>query len=658
MHKTHADGTLDGRDVSYLETDIATVRWIAQAAVDVELFTIPLYMTSLYSIVGMHPITGENNAFYKGRTWPGPAPTGNPLPPGDAAGWANPRAFNIIFSVFVQEMLHLQMAANIATAIGAQPRFTDTVLQNAQHGWTCYGDTLTTIPGIVDLTDTEHQSAVKVALGPLDADRIALFLAIEQPQPEAEADIVRHCERYFPQVPFTVPTGEFLFGSIGYMYQCFRDYLRIVYSDGTMLWDHVFDPASQQNDMFNVQGSGHAEAEYPGFAAVVSGTDSAAALGQVLTMMNAITDQGEGATLKARLLQTADAAPLEAVEAVYRSDYDALFADYPSYTDTGAPDGSADADARFENDGDDHYERFQEVAALLTQGGILTWGEAGKSGRWTAGDLTTPDFAPGNDLLPAPEQIAGALNALYDGDAANGDDANFALMSQAVVGAIKGVTTVLDLYWSKTNPPTGFPYPSMAGSGDRMAAAWAVFGRTPDLATGIADPDTSKVGHACQGLDLGAAGANACAGIEVFHTCKGSNVCKGMAGCGFVHSAGSSGGGGCSAVRTRALGGVCGGPTPPADLYTAPSDNICAGFGGCAIPISACQIYPTTGTMAVMDLVDGQGSKQIGTLGFSKGDRVEDIAFAAFAQVAAARGVPVAPRQPPSDIRLAFPPST
>ncbi|WP_163563772.1 ferritin-like domain-containing protein, partial [Klebsiella pneumoniae] len=57
----------------------------------------------------------------------------------------NKYAFNIVFSVFIQEMLHLQMAANLATAIGATPSFTATALQDARHGWTCYGPNLSKI---------------------------------------------------------------------------------------------------------------------------------------------------------------------------------------------------------------------------------------------------------------------------------------------------------------------------------------------------------------------------------------------------------------------------------------------------------------------------------------------------------------------------------
>ena len=77
------------RPMTHLQDDLAAVRAIAQAAVDVELFTIPLYMVSLYSIQGMHQITGAN-AFYEGRVWPGRAPEVD-------AKSSNACAFNLTF---------------------------------------------------------------------------------------------------------------------------------------------------------------------------------------------------------------------------------------------------------------------------------------------------------------------------------------------------------------------------------------------------------------------------------------------------------------------------------------------------------------------------------------------------------------------------------
>jgi len=73
-------------------------------------------MGTLYSIQGMHKI----------------APRANPSSRGACGRRSHLRrsvdrdakAFNVIFSVFIQEMLHLQLAANIAGAIGVDPDFT------------------------------------------------------------------------------------------------------------------------------------------------------------------------------------------------------------------------------------------------------------------------------------------------------------------------------------------------------------------------------------------------------------------------------------------------------------------------------------------------------------------------------------------------------
>ncbi|HWU94622.1 MAG TPA: ferritin-like domain-containing protein, partial [Sphingomonas sp.] len=550
--------------MKFLATDTLVVRWIAQAAVNVELFTVPLYMTSLYSITGMHPITSQGNSFYKGRQWPGAKTSSfTDYKPGKK-GWGNKKAFNIVFSVFIQEMLHLQMAANLATAIGAVPSFTATALQSGDHGWTCYGPKLTAIPGIVDLTDTNRFKDVKVNVGPLDEERIKLFLAIEQPQETAEKDIVRNHDRYFPKVPFKHDTVEgldanIMFGSIGYMYQCYRDYLLIRYEDGSRLWDHVMSPGGQQNDLFNnFSFPGHPMREFMGFETTIALTDPEIALKQALNMMNAITDQGEGATLGARydekgqrLADDKNKLVQGAVNPHYCPDRDALASDYPSYSTEGKLIASSDAAARADNDGIDHYTRFREIEDIRGSGGLETWNQSPKVGKWAASDLTTEGYDPNDNPygLPAPEAIANALNALKNGgDAA----ANFQKMSQAVCGAIKGVTTVLDNYWNPAGATVSFPFPSMAGSGDRMSTAWAVFGQTPDLSIGVGEPDKYIVNHACQGLDVeetgGKWGANGCAETSIYHTCRGSNLCKGQGGCGFVQL--TSGGGSCGGASS------------------------------------------------------------------------------------------------------------
>jgi hypothetical protein len=671
MTRTLSASAQASRPKSKLGTDLAALKAIAQAAIDVELFTIPLYMTSLYSIEGTHPINGANNKLYLGRLWPGAKSSAAPAN-------ANETAFNIVFSVFIQEMLHLQMAANMAAVIGIKPDFTSPALQDERHGWTCYGPDKSVIPNIVDLKDTTSED-VPVNVGALNKDVIRLFLAIEQPEEDARKAI--KSGNYFPEAPFAdwkIGDPLPMFGTIGWMYQCYYDYLSLSYDDGSTLWEKVWKQATKsppvQNDLFNVTSGGHPMREFMGFNTTIALTYKDIAYQQMVDMMDAITDQGEGSELKK------NPQLLMAVKPRYCSDKDALESNYPSYDDEGALVASADAVARFGNDHDDHYERFQEVQKLIEAGSITTWENNPRIGNWQASQLKTDayDQNPYNDVLPSADDIAGALNRLSK--AAD----SHTLLSQAAIGAIAGVTTVLNDYWS---PPAGqtvlFPYPSMAGSGDRMGIAWAVTGKCPDLSIGIDPPVPDTLKHACQGLEFQNGGKNDCAQVSIFHSCKGSNKCQAQGGCGFVQqttgggncsgsgsapastgSGGGGGGGNCGTVlSTRKFGGTCGWPPPPpSTFYSAPSGNKCSSLGGCAVPISASQLYPTQGVMQIFDFEpDATGamtSDPICRTRYAIGDAVHDVAYKAFAEVMAYRQMPAQPKPKPNDLRLAFPPST
>jgi hypothetical protein len=679
------------RDPKYKATDQAALSAIAQAAIEVELFTIPLYMTSLYSIQGFHQINSSSNDFYAGRQWPGLATTAEPKT-------ANEKAFNIVFSVFIQEMLHLQLASNMATTIGVTPVFTGPALQNQFHGWTCYGKDLTVIPHIIDLKDTRDFDQIKVNVGPLDKDTLDLFIAIEQPEKEAKEYLkpgVLESGKYFPKVPFEKwQPGEPLplFGTIGYMYQCYGAYLQMRYSDGTTLWDAMFNKSpAQQNDLFNNYiAEGHPMREFPGFETTIAPVYSEIAQKQMLDMMDAIADQGEGGTLPFKqrhlLLSSLD---LERVRWKYQSSYPALASDYPSYDQAGQLRPSADAKARGDADPKTHYERFLEIKHDLLKD-VVTWSQWLKThGQWTADDFIFKSDGPAptpNPKLPGPDQTATAMNELTKQPNAH------TLLSQVAIGAIAGVTTVLDEYWSAKVQAKGavaFPMPSMTGSGDRMAIVWAVTGQTPDLMAHLDPPTPNELYHACQGLSWEYDGktVNDCAAVPIFHSCKGSNSCHAQGGCGFAQSingGGSCGGSSCApSALTSTVGGMrrisepkiqamCSKPTAGPG-YQPVSDNKCKAFGGCAVPISAYQIYPESGTMALYWFKkdssgqDGYTSEQImfgpnaAELPFAKGDRVHDIAYKAYQMAMKSQnpGVTV-PDKPPSDntLRLVFPPST
>src|SRR5262249_13991506 len=171
-------------DPANKDLDKSALQAIAQAAINVELFTIPLYMVSMYSIQGMHQITSKGNDFYQGRLWPGAAPNRDP---GKDTNPTNALAFNHFFSVFIDEMLHLQLASNIAKVLGVMPNYNSSMLQSDDFGWKCYGPDQTVIPHIIDFQDTiAPYNTIKVKLDALTLDQNRLFLAIEQNDDDAK----------------------------------------------------------------------------------------------------------------------------------------------------------------------------------------------------------------------------------------------------------------------------------------------------------------------------------------------------------------------------------------------------------------------------------------------------------------------------------------
>ncbi|SDA58259.1 MULTISPECIES: ferritin-like domain-containing protein [unclassified Janthinobacterium] len=651
-----------------LATDTAAVRAIAQAAVSVELFTIPLYMATMYSIQGTHQINAKDISYYKGRQWPGMSTSAHPASPEE-------EAFNIIFSVFIQEMLHLQMAANLATAIGAAPCFTGSELQSLEHGWTCYGKACTVIPHIVDLQDTSGYRHVRVNLEELNSNQCDLFLAIEQPEEQARAQLaefdMHNHTKYFPEVPFDGWTpGKHvhdlpLFGTIGYMYECYARYISIEYEDGETLWQKLFVNGSVQQDMFNSQVDGHTKAEFPRFDTSFGPQDQDGgqirSFNKAIDMMAAITDQGEGSDTAITRYRRRLQAQLMAVKPDYREDLAALKVDYPSYTEGGEDADSRDATARHDSAAYDHYERFGQVKAKLP---VKTWAQWHQDGHsWDEKMLTNASYdkatAPKN--IPGPDVVAGALNRLKD----KGD--TLKMLSTVATGAIYGITSVLDTYWQKQD--TTFPYPSMVGAGDRMAICWAVLGQAPNLATGVPKAEKDVLYHACQGMHLAGEASATCAALAVYHTCRGSNGCHAQGGCGFAQlDAGGPSGCGHAVKVAQVAGNLCGAPKPApgANIYSAPSDNKCGGFGGCAVPISASQLFPKTldGKPATMTLYDfgpapGHHNLPLGqTITFDLGESVYEKAWEAYGKVMAARGTPVGAAPAPTDLRLALPPST
>lgn len=117
--------------------NIGHLREHLQYAVDLEFWTIPFYMSAMYSIVDR-----------------------------------SSQAFQFIQSVVNQEMLHVQLASNVANAYGLSPKFNAPV----------YDGTIPHLNFKLDHPNPTRQfSPYSAMIGPLDAERINAMCLVEYP---------------------------------------------------------------------------------------------------------------------------------------------------------------------------------------------------------------------------------------------------------------------------------------------------------------------------------------------------------------------------------------------------------------------------------------------------------------------------------------------
>ena len=209
-----------------------------QAATNLELWTIPLYLTALASI--------QSDA------------SSIPLPPGRArhARSTTTTVTRLLVSVALQEMYHLQLAGNLTRMFGAVPRL----------DWPVYEGR---IPYI-----TELPAGVTVALGTAnDLNTLRLMLAVEMPDP-IEKPVGQEAPDVpaFPFIQYDA-AGEPCYPSLGTLYS-------VVVQLADRFRDHLDAGAPQiANGLFS------AWYEH-------TGVIQAATLDEAI---NIIVDQGEGA---------------------------------------------------------------------------------------------------------------------------------------------------------------------------------------------------------------------------------------------------------------------------------------------------------------------------------------------------------------------------
>ncbi len=202
-----------------------------QSALDLELWTIPLYLNSLYSIKDLSEIKRED------------------FPP----------SAKLIFSVVVQEMLHVELVCNLSNALGYSPKF-----KMPQY------DPKIGIPFIQPDPEMlpENIRDYQVRFNPLGAEALKLFCAIELPHPKRIADW----------------ENEDRYSSIADLYEALRIGI-------AALWDSCYvghENNKRQKDNFKEyhRQKGH------GFSIGIDSLDEA------LNAIEAIVEQGEGADSK------------------------------------------------------------------------------------------------------------------------------------------------------------------------------------------------------------------------------------------------------------------------------------------------------------------------------------------------------------------------
>ncbi len=201
-----------------------------QHALDLELWTIPLYLTALYSIKDLRKIKHQEH----------------------------PEAAKLIFSVVIQEMLHMELVCNISNALGFSPKFS-IPSYDEQRGIPFIHPTKDCIPAVLEGYVVKPQA--------LNAHSLRLFCAIELPHPKKD---------------FAWETEK--------SYNCIADLYEALKTAITFLWNDYYvgdENNTKQKNTFKEYHDTHGR--HHGFSQKVFSLDSA------IKAIDAIIEQGEGA---------------------------------------------------------------------------------------------------------------------------------------------------------------------------------------------------------------------------------------------------------------------------------------------------------------------------------------------------------------------------
>lgn len=507
--------------------DASLLKKHLQALVQVEFLTIPLYLTAVYSFteaaLAYSPDGGQTNPLYNAQ--------------------------QEVLSVAVQEMLHLQLAANMCNSFGVTPQIPQLTVSPGQ---------VITVPHLQPTPGTPFTTTI----GNLP-DVMGALLAIEKPA----------------GTTFPPPNKEVVYQSIADLYHAalvlLNRYLR-AYGNVAPADDPHFQPNHLQVNYATFQST------YPMIPTIATRAD-------VGTVANAITDQGEGGLVAA------------SAGGLFQS------------TDSGdvLPQFQPIAGSRFARWGaKSHYNRFLEVQQIISTVVGTPVGPSASSPAVPGTSLPMfylPDGLPSPDLpswAPTAEvlqQCAGTIwSYLIDTMQQGFTQGNLQPTSGQGTGtsgfndtmlAFKYITPMI-WQWGQV---IGYTYTA----GTTGAQAQAAMDTADPLSLFHWDQTTAQLRaqwaaagidlNACQGLNecngrgwggvATAKGNGACATADL-HTCGGNNDCSSQGGCGFLSSV------------------TGGGLLNPADQWI-PSENTGTGTGGCQTPIGTLQVFDRTAAASI-----------------------------------------------------------
>lgn len=487
------------------------------ALTEVEFFTIPFYLTAVYSF------------------------TNGALNLGSGQGTATPTDVQQeTLSVAVQEMYHLQLAANLSNAFGVTPNIPSMTLSGLA----------------IPIPHLEQNGKPLIAgLGNLPAE-IQAMIEVESPDPNPD---------------FPPPNEAVTYASISDLYhatlQLLAQYLKASVNTAAANDEH-FQP-------------GHNQVAYGTFPQTYK-HNTIESRGDVATCANAITDQGEG-----DLVSTpGENARLKAVQATLRM----FFVSGPD--GTVLPEFQPAAGSRFAKYGAlTHFSRFVDIQEKITANSAV-WTSAIGGPVFYEGDGVKSSDLP--EWAPSLETVQDSINTVwsYVIDQMQSGFANGSLSSTSGSGpnyptfndAMMSFKYLLPLAWQWGAIPA-FVY--RAG----------VTGQAVQDALDAADPyclshwdaltievrknhplNVCQGLNACKGQGWGGiatiAGNGACATAD-FHSCGGFNSCKGQGGCGYL-----------STNPDQSL-------LPAANQFT-PGKNPGSGNGGCQSPVGTKQQFSSS----------------------------------------------------------------